>query len=139
MDALNRYGPLAGRFLLALIFVLSGYGKMVGFAGTVAYIGSKGLPLPQVAAIAAIVVELGGGLMLMLGWKTRWVAAALIVFTAVASFVFHNFWAFPADQMQMQKIQFLKNLAIIGGLIYVAVHGSGPVSLDSRSADMSRR
>ena len=132
MDALNRYGPLAGRILMALIFILSGYSKIGGFDGTVGYIASKGLPLPAVAAIGAIIVELGGGLMLALGWKARWAAAAMLLFTLVAALLFHNFWAIPPDQAQGQMIHFMKNLSMIGGLLYVVVHGSGSLSLERR-------
>jgi len=73
----KTYGPFAGRVLLALIFVISGYGKLVGFDGTVGYIASKGLPLPQLAAAAAIAIELIGGILLAIGWKTRWAATAM--------------------------------------------------------------
>lgn len=132
MEALNRFGPLAGRVLIALIFVFSGFGKITGFDGTVGYIVSKGLPLPQLAAVAAIIVELGGGIMLVLGWKARWAAAAMFAFTALASLIFHNFWAVPADQAQNQMIHFMKNISILGGLLYVFVHGSGPLSVDGR-------
>ena len=130
MDALNRFGPLAGRILIALIFVLSGFGKITGFEGTVGYIASNGLPLPQLAAIGAIIVELGGGILLVVGWKARWAAAAMFVFTALAALIFHNFWAVPADQAQNQMIHFMKNISILGGLLYVIVHGSGPLSVD---------
>jgi putative oxidoreductase len=130
MDALNRFGPLAGRLLIALIFVLSGFGKITGFEGTVGYIASKGLPLPQLAAIGAIVVELGGGILLVVGWKARWAAAAMFAFTVLATLIFHNFWAVPADQAQNQMIHFMKNISILGGLLYVMVHGSGPLSVD---------
>ena len=130
MNALHRYGPLAGRILIALIFVLSGFSKITGFDGTVGYITSKGLPLPQLAAIGAIIVELGGGILLVLGWKARWAAAALVVFTALAAFLFHNFWAMPPEQAQNQMIHFMKNISMIGGLLYVVVHGSGALSLD---------
>ena len=130
MDALNRFGPLAGRILIALIFVLSGFGKITGFEGTVGYIVSKGLPLPQLAAVGAVIVELGAGIMLVLGWKARWAAAAMFVFTALAALIFHNFWAVPADQAQNQMIHFMKNISILGGLLYVIVHGSGPLSVD---------
>lgn len=129
MNVLNRYGPLMGRILIALIFVLSGFGKVTGFEGTVGYISSKGLPLPQLAAIGAIIIELGGGLMLVFGWKARWAAAALLVFTAFAALIFHNFWAVPPDQAQNQMIHFMKNISMMGGLLYVLVHGSGPLSL----------
>jgi putative oxidoreductase len=129
MSMLQRFGPLVGRVLIALIFVLSGFGKVTGFENTVGYIASKGLPLPQVAAIGAIVIELGGGLMLILGWRARCAAAAMFVFTGIAAFAFHNFWTFPPDQMQNMQIHFLKNLSMMGGLLYVVVHGSGPFSL----------
>ena len=130
MNALNQYGPLAGRILIAAIFVFAGLGKVTGFEGTVGYIASKGLPLPQLAAIGAILVELGGGIMLVLGWKTRWAAAALFLFTGLAALFFHNFWALSPDQAQNQMIHFMKNMAIMGGLLFVVVHGGGPLSLD---------
>jgi putative oxidoreductase len=129
MNALNRYGPLAGRILIALIFILSGFGKIAGFEGTAGYIASKGLPLAQLLTIVAILIELGGGLMLVLGWKARWAAAAMLVFTALAALIFHNFWAVPPDQAQNQMIHFMKNISMMGGLLYVLVHGSGPLSL----------
>jgi len=128
MEYLNRFGPLVGRVLLATIFVLSGIGKVMGFDGTVGHIAAKALPMPQILAIAAIVVELGGGVMLVAGWKARAAAAALLVFTGVAAFLFHAFWAVPPEEVAIQRIQFLKNLAIMGGLLYVTVYGSGPFS-----------
>jgi putative oxidoreductase len=130
MDALSRFGPLAGRILIALIFVISGFGKITGFEGTVGYIVSKGMPLPQLAAIGAVIIELGGGILLVVGWKARWAAAAMFVFTVLATLIFHNFWAAPTDQAQNQMIHFLKNISILGGLLYVVVHGSGPLSVD---------
>jgi putative oxidoreductase len=130
MDGLTRYAPLPGRLLLALIFVLSGFSKIGGFAGTVGYIASKGLPLPELAAIGAIVLELGAGLMLALGWKARWAALALAAFTLVAALIFHNFWGAPPEAAQNQMIHFMKNLAMVGGLLYVAAFGSGALSID---------
>jgi putative oxidoreductase len=131
MDALNRYGPLVGRLMIAAIFVGSGFRKITGFDGTVGYIASKGLPLPQLAAIAAIIVELGGGILLILGWKTRWAAAAMCIFTVVAALIFHNFWAVPAEQAQNQMIHFMKNICMAGGLLYVVVFGSGALAVDA--------
>ncbi|WP_334159088.1 DoxX family protein [Oryzomicrobium sp.] len=122
--------PLVGRILLALIFVWSGYGKFAGFAGTVGYIASKGLPLPEVAAALAAAVELGGGVLLIVGWKTRWAAAAIALFSLAAAFFFHNFWAVPADMAQNQMIHFMKNIAMVGGLLYVVAYGPGPWSVD---------
>lgn len=130
MNTLHRFGPLLGRILIALIFVASGAGKIAGFDGTVAYIASKGLPLPQLAAIAAIIVELGGGIAVIVGWKARWAAAAMLVFTASAAVIFHNFWGVPADQAQNQMIHFMKNISMMGGLLFVIIHGSGALSLD---------
>ncbi|MFZ5523002.1 MAG: DoxX family protein [Pseudomonadota bacterium] len=130
MNTLNQYGPLAGRILIALIFVFAGFGKITGFEGTVGYIASKGLPLPQLAAIGAVIVELGGGIMLVLGWKTRWAAAAILIFTVLAALIFHDFWAAPPDQAQNQMIHFMKNMAIVGGLLFVVIHGGGALSLD---------
>jgi len=130
MDStLNRYGPLIGRILIAFIFVFSGFGKITGFDGTVGYIASKGLPLPQLAAIASIIVELGGGILLVIGWKARWAAAAMLIFTGMAALFFHNFWAVPADQAQNQMIHFMKNISMMGGLLYVVAYGSGPFSV----------
>ena len=131
MNALNRFGPLVGRVLMALIFVMSGAGKITGFAATVGYIASKGLPLAPAAAVAAIIVELGGGILLIVGWKARWAAAAMFVFTAMAALLFHDFWAVPPDQAQNMMIHFMKNISMMGGLLFVVVHGSGAFSLDS--------
>lgn len=125
MNALNQFGPLLGRILIALIFVMAGFSKITGFEGTVGYIASKGLPLPEMLAIGAIIVELGGGLMLIAGWYTRWPAAAIFVFTAMTAVLFHNFWAMPPEEAQNQMISFMKNISIMGGLLYVMVYGNG--------------
>lgn len=130
MDMLHKFGPLLGRILIAFIFLFSGIGKVMGFDGTVAYIAAKSLPLPQLLTIGAIIVELGGGVMLVLGWKARWAAAALFVFTGLAALFFHNFWAVPPEQTQNQMVHFMKNVAMMGGILFVVVHGSGPFSLD---------
>jgi putative oxidoreductase len=66
--------------------------------------------------------------------SARWAAAAMFVFTAAAALIFHNFWAVPADQAQNQMIHFMKNISILGGLLYVVVHGSGPLSVDGKEA-----
>lgn len=123
---------LVGRLLLALLFLPAGISKIAGFAGTAAYIGSKGLPLPELGAMIAIIVEVGGGLALIAGFKTRMAALALAVFTLVATFVFHNFWGVPADQAMMQQLMFYKNIAVVGGLLVLAAHGAGAWSLDAR-------
>lgn len=129
MNGIKHYGPIAARILIAAIFVLSGFGKLTGFAGTVGYIASKGIPLPQLAAITALIAELGGGLLIIIGWRARWAAAALFAFTLAAAIVFHNFWAAAPDQAQNQMIHFMKNISMLGGLLMIIVHGSGPLSL----------
>ena len=123
---------LVGRLLLALLFLPAGIMKIGGFAGTAGYIGSKGLPLPELGAMIAIIVEVGAGLALIAGFKTRMAALALAVFTLVATFVFHNFWGVPADQAMMQQLMFYKNIAVVGGLLVLAAHGAGAWSLDAR-------
>ncbi|MEO5661635.1 MAG: DoxX family protein [Polaromonas sp.] len=126
---------LIGRILLALLFVPAGFGKITGFAGTVAYIASKGVPLPELAAAAAVGVELGLGLLLLLGWQTRWAALGIALFTVVITFIFHNFWAVPAEQVMAQQQNFFKNLAIVGGLLTVAAWGAGAWSFDGNRRD----
>jgi len=121
---------LIGRILLALLFVPAGFGKVTGFAGTVGYIASKGVPFPELAAAAAIGVELGLGVLLLIGWQTRWAALGIALFTVVISFIFHNFWAVPADQVVMQQQNFFKNIAVVGGLLTVAAWGAGAWSFD---------
>lgn len=134
MNYAKLQDPLAlvGRILLAVLFVPAGFSKIAGFAGTAGYIASVGLPLPQVGAAAAIVIELGLGLLLLAGWRTRAVALVLALFTLVAAVFFHNYWASPADQLMMQQINFYKNVAIAGGLLAFTAFGAGRWSLDAR-------
>ena len=131
-EMLMHYGPLAGRILLAAIFVMSGWGKVTGFAGTAAYMAAKGMPFPELLLPGAIAVELVGGILLILGWQARWAALAIFLFMIPTTVIFHNFWAVDAAQVQGQAIQFMKNLAIMGGLLYVMAFGAGPLSLDNR-------
>ena len=123
---------LVGRVLIALIFVTSGFGKIGGFDGTVGYIASKGMPMPQVMAALAILIELVGGLMVIVGFYTRWAALAIALFCLVSAFVFHNYWAVPEAQKMMQSISFWKNVSIAGGALVLAAFGPGAWSLDGR-------
>lgn len=123
---------LAGRLLLALLFIPAGFGKLTGFAGTVAYIGSVGMPVPTLAAAFALTLEILGGAALLFGFGTRVVALVLALFTLVASFYFHNFWAVPEAQAFMQQLLFYKNIAVVGGLLSVAAWGAGAWSVDAR-------
>lgn len=130
----NLQNPLAlfGRILLALIFITSGFSKIGGFDGTVGYIASKGVPLAPVAAVLAIVVELGGGLAVAVGFMTRWAALALAVFSVVVAFIFHAYWGVPADQVMNQQINFWKNISIAGGFLVLAAFGAGVISVDAK-------
>ena len=123
---------LVGRLLLSVLFLPAGIGKLTGFAGTVGYIASKGLPMPELGAVIAIVVELGGSAALILGFKTRWAAVVLALFTLAASIFFHNFWALPADQAYVNQLMFYKNIAVIGGLLVLAANGAGAFSVDAK-------
>src|SRR5512143_3618047 len=126
--------PLAfvGRLLLAVLFLPAGIGKLTGFAGTVGYIAAVGLPMPQVAAALALVVEIAGGAALIAGYGTRVVAIVLAAFTLVASYFFHNYWALPADQQMIPQLLFFKNIAVVGGLLTLAAFGAGAWSVDAR-------
>jgi putative oxidoreductase len=123
---------LIGRILLAWIFVPAGWGKIAGYAGTAGYIASKGLPMPEVLAAAAIAIELGLGLLLLVGWQARWAALGLAVFVLVITPIFHGYWAVPEAEQMMQKQNFTKNLGILGGLLGFAAFGAGRFSLDGR-------
>ena len=123
---------LLGRVLIAAIFAWFGYLKLVGFHGSVGYFSKLGFPLPEVSAVLSIAFELGGGVLLILGLKTRWVAGALVAYTVVATLVAHRYWSVPPEQAFNQMSHFFKNVALIGGLIMLAACGPGPVSLDRR-------
>jgi putative oxidoreductase len=127
-DALS----LIGRILLAAIFVWSGFGKIGGFEGLAGQIASKGFPAAQAFAAVTIAIEMGAGLMLVAGWKARWAALLLAVFTVIVTIFYHNYWAVPEAQKMMQQIQFMKNLALIGGLLMVTAFGPGRFSVDKR-------
>ena len=130
MNQYQPWGLLAARLLLAWMFLHSGIGKITNSAGAMKYMASKGMPLLEPLLVGAIVIEVIGGLMLVVGWKTRLAAWAIFGFVILASVIFHNFWAVPAEQAYMQTILFNKNLAIMGGLLYVALMGPGKLSLD---------
>ncbi|TXL65296.1 DoxX family protein [Zeimonas arvi] len=123
---------LLGRLGLAALFLPAGIGKITGFSGTVGYIASVGLPMATLGAILALVVEVAGGLALVLGYKTRIAALVLAVFTLVASFFFHAFWSMAPEQAFVQQLLFWKNIAVAGGLLVLAAHGAGAFSLDGR-------
>lgn len=125
---------LASRLLLAALFLPAGISKITGFAGTVGYITSVGMPMPTVAAAVAVAVEVLGSLALIFGLGTRFAALVLAGFTLVASFFFHAYWNLPADKQMMQQLMFFKNVGVTGGLLALAAFGAGAWSLDARRA-----
>ncbi|MGH8532462.1 MAG: DoxX family protein [Gammaproteobacteria bacterium] len=130
MNTVQPLGLLVGRVLLALIFIGSGFSKITGFADTAASMAAKGIPMVEVLLTIAILIELGGGLLLALGYKARWAALAIFLFLIPATLIFHAFWAVEPEQVKMQLIQFQKNLAIMGGMLYVVFNGPGRMSFD---------
>ncbi len=116
-----------GRVLLSVIFILAGFGKLTGIAGTAGWFGSIGLPFPTAVAVLVGLLELFGGLAILVGFQTRIAAIALAVFTIAATLIAH---LDLADQVQF--LFFQKNLAIAGGLLVPAAFGAGALSIDSR-------
>jgi putative oxidoreductase len=129
---------LIARLLLALMFVMAGISKFGDLGGTAGYIASKGLPLPGLLAFLTATLEVVAGIALAVGFQARLAGLALGLFTLVATVLFHNFWAMPADQQFMQQLMFMKNLAIAGGLLFVFAIGAGPASFDARRAGPSK-
>jgi putative oxidoreductase len=136
---------LLGRILIAIIFVSSGAEKFMDLGATAASIASKNLPIPEVVAtylpagwtmpyvlaVASAAVELGGGVLIILGWQTRLFALLLAIFTAIAGYFFHDFWHYPQGvEYTNNMIHFMKNVAIIGGFLMLAGAGAGRYSID---------
>ena len=130
--ALADWASALGRVGLAAIFLWAGYGKLVHMDGNIGYMKAFGVPAPELLIWPALLAELIGGAMLLIGLKARLAALALIAFTLPASFIFHAWWGAPADQVMNAQIHFMKNLAILGGLLTVVAHGAGRVALDRR-------
>jgi len=129
---MNHSAMLVGRILLSLVFLIAGYRKLMGVAASAGYFAKLGFPMPEVMVWVAIAIELGGAILLIIGWKTRWVAWLLALFTLIAAFAAHRFWEVDAAQYANQMNHFLKNLAIVGGFIFVAAVGPGALSVDGR-------
>lgn len=123
---------LVGRVLISLLFLPAGWSKLTGFAGTVGYFGKIGVPMPEVAAVIAVVVELLVCLLFLVGFKTRLMAIILAVFTVATAFLGHAFWSVPPEMVMAQKTNFFKNLAIAGGFLAFFAFGPGRFSIDKR-------
>ena len=124
--SVTRYAPFIGRLMIGLPFAMSGLGKLASYSATVGMIGAAGLPFPPLAFAVAAATELGGGLLLVAGYRTRYVAAALAVFAIATALTFHSNFA---DQNQM--IHFLKNVMMAGGLLQIVAFGAGAFSIDN--------
>jgi putative oxidoreductase len=131
MDAVEKFVPVLGRILLALVFVLSGFGKIWAIDGTAAQMASHGIPLPNLLVYGVVALEFGGGLALMFGLFTRPLALIYAFYLLTLALVFHNYWAMPAAQMHAQQVAFLEHLSMLGGMLYVFAFGAGPYSLDA--------
>jgi putative oxidoreductase len=138
---LDTFAPLlslAGRLLLALLFIQSGPPIMMSAQDTAATMAGAGLPSSALLAVAIGAFELVGGLFIAIGVKTRWTALALALFTLVASLKFHAYWAAPADQQFVQQLLFMKNIAVAGALLFVAGTGAGAWSWEGLRAPRLR-
>jgi uncharacterized membrane protein YphA (DoxX/SURF4 family) len=131
---LERLIPLAGRGGVSAIFLMSALGKLGNFAATASMMATKGFPAASLFLVGAIAFEIGGGLSVLMGYKARLGALALIAFLIPTTLIFHNFWAYSGKDLELQMIHFLKNVAILGGLLTTVAFGSGALSLDSRRA-----
>ncbi|CAJ0694573.1 DoxX family protein [Ralstonia holmesii] len=116
---------LLARILMMVLFVMSGWGKLTGFQGTVGYMTSTGAPMPTVAAAVAVVMEFGVGIALLIGLWTRPLAILMALFVLGTSFIAHSYWDMQGAMEAANKIQFYKNLSIMGGLFLLAATGPG--------------
>jgi putative oxidoreductase len=123
-QAYKDVAALIARALLAALFINAGYHKIVGFDAVVDSIMGKGIPLPQITAVVVILIELVGGLMVLVGFQARWAAFAIMLLIIPINFFYHPFWA---DGGQLSA--FLKDACIMGGMLYVTVHGPGRLAL----------
>jgi putative oxidoreductase len=124
-----RYVPFAGRLMIGLPFAMSGLSKLAAIGPTTEMIRAAGLPLPSMALTLSVAIEVGGGLLLVAGFKARIVAAVLALFSLATALSFHSNFA---DQNQM--IHFLKNVMMAGGLLQIVAFGAGALSVDNRNA-----
>lgn len=126
---------LLSRLMIATIFLMSAVGnKIPKFNDVAGYMASEGVPLPQVALAGAIVFLIVGSLSVIAGFKIRFGAGLLLVFLVLATYFFHDFWKFEGQEQQMQMIQFMKNLSLMGTMLFLMANGAGAMSLDARLA-----
>ena len=129
-NALN----LLGRIAIAALFLPAGLNKLVAIEGTSGYFASLGLPGVAIFVWLVIAIEVLGGIALIIGYQTRFVAIGLAIFTVLASIAGHAFWAAPVDAAFIAQLLFFKNIAVTGGLLILASAGAGSISIDGRKA-----
>lgn len=137
MTPSNSITTLSGRILISVIFLISGFFKVAGYSQVVGYAAAVGLPAPGVAIAIAAFLELACGLAILAGFQTRLAAWLLFLYLIPVTIVFHNFWKVQGAEQQTQMINFLKNFAIMGGLLILAVNGAGAYSADAALAKKS--
>jgi putative oxidoreductase len=130
----SSFTPLAGRILMSVLFLVSGFFKLGAYSQMVGYAASKGLPMAGVAVACAAVLELAGGLAILIGFQTKIAAWLLFLYLIPTTFYFHNFWAMQGMEQQDNMVHLLKNVAIMGGLVILAANGPGPYSVDHSRA-----
>ncbi len=121
---------LVGRVLLSAIFLVSGLSKIGNFGATRDIMIAQGVPMASIFLLAAIVIEVCAGVSVLLGLRARWGATVLVIYLIPVTLIFHNFWAYSGAEHQLQLVNFMKNIAIIGGLAQIAAMGPGPISID---------
>lgn len=130
---------VAARVMLSLVFLMSAVGnKIPNFSNVANYMGSEGVPAPQVLLAGAIVFLIAGSISVIIGFKARFGGALLLVFLLLATYFFHDFWTFEdAAERQQQMIQFMKNLALMGAMLFIVANGAGPCSMDTKRASVA--
>lgn len=130
-NILHHMAALFGRVLFSLIFIIAGFSKIFQFDATAVGMSSQGVPYAEWLLVLAIILELGGGLMILFGYKARFGAFLLFVFIFLVSLIYHDFWTFDAAQATNQMQHFLKNFAMMGAALYILAFGAGRYSIDS--------
>lgn len=134
MDAISRSLPALGRILLAVIFLQGGIRKLIAVGATAANMANHGVPYSDILVWGAIILELGGGIMLTVGLFARWAALAFFFYTLVLALIFHHFWTLNGAAFAAERTAFFEHLSLMGGLLFVVAFGPGAYSLDGRAA-----
>ena len=127
---MTKNGLLVGRILIGILFLVAGIMKAMNIAGTTGYVTKLGFPAPELMAYLSTIIELAAGVLLIIGWQTRRVAWLLVVYVVIATGMAHRFWEYEPAQRVNQINHFLKNLALIGAMLYIVVGGPGSASVD---------